>query len=111
MSQNTRVDRVKSLKDLSQAARELLLSFRGPSLTVPRLTGAPFEIISRGLATFVPSNRGYVLDLTEAGFTTLLLGAGQKPEGENKTEEVAIAPLSPQRRGIRARTTPASWHR
>jgi hypothetical protein len=95
MAQNTRISPAKSISDLSRAARNLLESFEGPSQTVLRLNGAPFELIGLGLATFAFSDRGYVLDLTEAGMNLL------RPMGNATT--------SPSRDIFSARSPKASY--
>jgi hypothetical protein len=58
----------KSIHDLSPDARALLMDIaRTNTKVLPRLTGAPLELIGRQLAVYATEVHGYALALTARG--------------------------------------------
>jgi hypothetical protein len=58
----------KTIHELSPGARALLMDIaQNNSKVLPRLTGAPLELIGRQLAVYAAEVRGYALALTARG--------------------------------------------
>ena len=61
----------KSLHQLTPAARALLMDIAQAAKTLPRLTGAPLELVGRQLAIYNPERNGYALVITARGAAML----------------------------------------
>jgi len=61
----------KSLHELSPGARALLMDISQTNRVLPRLTGAPLELIGRQLANYVSQMNGYSLAITARGAAML----------------------------------------
>lgn len=61
----------KSLHELTPAARALLMDIAQATKTLPRLSGAPLELVGRQLAIYNPERNGYALAITARGAAML----------------------------------------
>ena len=61
----------KSLHELTLGARALLADIAQASKVLPRLTGAPLELIGRQLAIYAAEVNGYALAITARGAAML----------------------------------------